>query len=71
MGRLMLAVGRAARGVQIIAYKCSWCGRWFSQADYTAAHNGATVSHGACTSCAKKMLADPFYRGPGRSPEAA
>ena len=41
-----------------LARQCAWCRRWFTLADYLAAHKDhAKVTHGCCPSCFKKQMA--------------
>ena len=66
--RHLTLVGKVYRNTKVIklASRCAWCRKWASMEDYRAAHeHGAKVSHGCCSSCAAKLLAEIDAMPPG------
>lgn len=71
--RHLTLVGRVYHNPKVIrlARRCAWCRRWFSSADYIAAHrDGARVTHGICKSCEREHFPEIPAGGPPAKPAA-
>lgn len=53
--RQLFAVGRISpQEPRRLARMCSWCSRWFSEADRKLRLEGAPITHGMCRECLRK-----------------